>query len=224
MISIVIPVLNEERAIGALLDNIDSLAGAKEVIVADGGSTDQTRTTASSSVAVIDCPRGRGPQCNAGARRAGGGILFFLHADSRLQPDALHKIEQAVACGAGWGCLKLRFDDAHPITALVAWCSNLRVSTRGIVFGDQGIFMTRDLFERLGGFPELPLMEDYQLSLLLRGMKVRPVLADSRITSSARRFAAGGRLRALWRMSRLRRLYRSGADISVIQELYGDIR
>lgn len=224
MISIVIPVLNEERAIETLLDSIARLRGKKEVIVADGGSMDDTRRRACQRGTLVDCPRGRGIQCNTGARRARGDILFFPHADSCLQPDALVKIRQAVSLGAHWGCLKLRFDVTHPITAIIAWCSNLRVPSRGIVFGDQGIFMTQRLFRRLGGFPELPLMEDYQLSLTLREMKIPPVQIDSYIVSSPRRFAAGGHLRTLWQMRRLRRLYRSGTDISVIQALYKDTR
>jgi len=224
MISIIVPALNEEKAVETLLDNIASLSGMKEVIVADGGSTDKTKELAAARAVVLDCPRGRGTQCNAGARRAGGDILFFLHVDSCLEQDVLSKIERAVSSGAVWGCLKLRFDDGHWFTRAVAWCSNLRARWRGIVFGDQGIFMTRGLFEQLGGFPALPLMEDYQLSLLLRELKIFPALADSRITSSARRFTEGGRLRVIWRMQRLRRLYRRGVDISVIQAMYRDIR
>lgn len=224
MISVIIPALNEEKRVAALLGHLQALEGAKEIIVADGGSADRTRELAAAKAAVIRCLGGRGPQCNAGARVAGGDILFFLHADSRLEPDALLKIDQAVTDGAAWGCLKLRFDDGHWLSSVIAWCSNLRVRLRGIVFGDQGIFMTRELFERLGGLPGLPLMEDYRLSLDLRKQKIAPVQVRSHITSSARRFAKEGRLRALWRMRRLRALYRRGTDISDIQAMYGDIR
>lgn len=224
MISVVIPALNEEKTVAALLEHLKTLDGAKEVIVADGGSADATSELAAAQAVVVAGPRGRGPQCNAGAARAGGGILFFLHADSRLERDTLLKIEQTVADGAEWGCLKLRFDDRHWLSSVIAWCSNLRVHLRGIVFGDQGIFMTRELFERLGGLPELPLMEDYRLSLELREQKIPPVQVCGYITSSARRFARNGRLRTLWRMRRLRALYRRGADISAIQAMYADIR
>lgn len=224
MISLIIPVLNEENNIEALLTHVAALHGTKEIIVVDGGSTDRTRELALPLARVADCRRGRGPQCNAGARLGRGDILFFLHADSRLEQDAMQKIERAVAQGASWGCLKLRFDDTHWLTRIIALGSNLRVRLRGIAFGDQGIFMTRELFNRVGGFSPLPLMEDYQLSLDLRANKVAPVQVDSCITSLARRFIADGRLRTIWRMHRLRQLYRRGTEISVIQAMYRDVR
>ena len=224
VVSLIIPVLNEEKTIEGLLDNISALTGSKEVIVADGGSADKTKELAISRAKVIDCPRGRGPQCNMGALHADGDIFFFIHADSRLPQDALDKICLAVARGAQWGCLKLVFDDKHWFIRLVAWGSNLRVRLRGVVFGDQGIFMTKDLFESLGGFPALPLMEDYRLSLDLKARKTPPIQVSSYIISSARRFNTEGRLSAIWRMIRMRKLYRDGADFSTILEMYRDVR
>ena len=224
MISLIIPALNEEKAIEALLVNITALSGAKDVVVADGGSTDRTKELSTPFATVVDCPRGRGPQCNFGASRAVGDIFFFLHADSLLEHDALHKIELAVAQGVKWGCLKLRFDDAHWFPRLIAWASNKRVRLCGIAFGDQGIFITRGLFEQLGGFPDLPLMEDYQLSLILRERKIAPIQVNSYIVSSARRFIDGGFLRVIMQMRRLRKLYRRGADICDIKAMYRDIR
>nr|AGS53101.1 glycosyl transferase, family 2 [uncultured bacterium contig00036] len=220
----IVPTLNEERNIAALLEHVTALPGEKEIIVADGGSTDSTSELAVSWAEVFICPRGRGPQCNAGALRAGGDILFFLHTDSRLERDALPKIAQAVERGAVWGCLKLRFDDGHWLTRLIAWCSNMRVRWRGIAFGDQGIFMTRSLFAQIGGIPDLPLMEDYALSLLLKGKGLSPEQLDSYITSSARRFVSGGRLRVWLQMWSLRAQYRRGVDISILQSTYRNIR
>jgi rSAM/selenodomain-associated transferase 2 len=224
MISLIIPVLNEEKTVEDFLKHIAALNGEKEIIVADGGSNDNTKALAERQAKVIDSPRGRGRQCNAGARQASGNILFFIHADSCLEQDALLKIGRAVAQGAVWGCLKIRFDDSHIIARLVAWGSNLRVRLFGTVFGDQGIFMTRELYEQVGGFPELSLMEDYQFSINLRARKIAPTQVDSKITSSARRFIAGGRLRVIWRMQHLRVLYRQGVDISLIETMYRDIR
>ena len=224
MISIIIPVLNEEKTIEGLLDNLAALSGMKEIIVADGGSTDRTKELAKSKATVIDCLPGRGLQCNIGALRSKGDILFFIHADSQLMPEALAEIENAVAKGAAWGCLKLRFDDTHWLMRLVEWGSNFRARRRSIVFGDQGIFIKRNLLASLGGFPDLPLMEDYQLSLNLQERQITPVQVNSWITTSARRFTEVGFLRALWQMRRLRKLYRRGVDIDVIRAMYQDIR
>lgn len=230
MISLIVPVLNEEKAIEALLAHLETLSGEKEIIVVDGGSADRTiemielAAERVSVAAVIEGPRGRGPQCDAGAARASGDTLLFVHADSRLEQDALARVERAVARGAAWGCFRLRFDDAHWAARAVAWASNLRARWRGVVFGDQGIFMTRELFGEVGGFPALPLMEDYQLSLNLKKRKLPPAQINCFITSSARRLVAGGRLRTAWKMWRLRALYRRGADISIIQAMYRDVR
>lgn len=180
MISLIVPVLNEEKAIEALLAHLETLSGEKEIIVVDGGSADRTiemielAAERVSVAAVIEGPRGRGPQCDAGAARASGDTLLFVHADSRLEQDALARVERAVARGAAWGCFRLRFDDAHWAARAVAWASNLRARWRGVVFGDQGIFMTRELFGEVGGFPALPLMEDYQLSLNLKNGSCPP--------------------------------------------------
>lgn len=228
MISVIIPTLNEGENIEALLQQVTALSGiketVKEIIVADGGSTDKTARLAASRATVINCTRGRGSQLNTATRQAQGDVLLFLHADSCLEQDCLLKIEAAVAHGAVWGCLKLRFDDKHWLSGFIAWCSNIRARRRGLVFGDQGIFMTKSLFVQIDGFPDLPLMEDYELSLQLKKLGIAPTQVNSYITSSARRFLAGGRLRTWWRMWRLRRLYRSGADIAVIQAKYRNIR
>lgn len=228
MISVIIPTLNEGKNIEALLKHITALSGErevdKEIIVADGGSTDSTSKLAASCATVINCQPGRGTQLNVAAQQANGDILLFLHADSHLEQDAMLKIAQAVERGAVWGCLKLRFDDKHWLTCFIAWCSNLRVRRRGIAFGDQGIFMGKSLFEQIGGFPNLPLIEDYELSLQLKKLGILPTQVNSYITSSARRFVEGGRLRVWWRMWHLRRLYRSGVDIAVIQAKYRNIR
>lgn len=224
MISIIIPVLNEEKRIEALLEHAAALPGDKEIIVVDGGSADRTAELAAHRAVVIEGACGRGPQCNAGARMAHGDIFFFLHADSRLELNALGEIERAVAQGASWGCLKLCFGGGHWFGRIVALCSNLRARWRGLVFGDQGIFMSRGLFGQLEGFRELPLMEDYQLSLDLKKRGIAPRQIDSRIVTSARRFTSGGWLRTLWQMRRLRALYRQGVDIGEIMGCYQDAR
>ncbi|HBT94679.1 MAG TPA: glycosyl transferase family 2 [Coriobacteriia bacterium] len=228
MISIIIPVLNEEATIEDLIKRILTLdperAVAKEIIVVDGGSSDRTVSLASPQATVLTGPRGRGQQCNYGARQATGDILLFLHADCVPEKDALVDIEQAVVRGALWGCQRLRFDNRRPLATLVALCANLRARWRHIVFGDQGIFIRRDLFLRLDGFPNLPLMEDYRFSLDMRRQRLKPTLVKSRITTSSRRFDTNGYLSTLLHMYHMRRMYRSGADITRIQALYENVR
>ena len=109
---------------------------------------------------------------------------------------------------------------------ICAALSNFRAYRRRIMFGDQGMFMTRDLFERMGGFPELPLMEDYAFSLALRAAGVRPGKTRRRIVTSARRFGSSttGRLSTMYHMARLKRMYREGVPIERISREYADVR
>lgn len=223
MISVIVPVYNEERALPALLRRLDALEGAHEVIFSDGGSTDATLPLLSGR-RVATGAKGRGAQCNRAVAESGGDVLFFLHCDSAAAPDVLHQICAAVDRGAQWGCLTLRFDDQSLLYRFGAFISNLRVRWGRIAFGDQGIFMTRTLFEQVGGFPELPIMEDYEFSLRLKREKIYPAQLKSRITTSARRFHEGGALRVAWRMHRLRAMYRRGADIEAIRRAYQDVR
>lgn len=223
MISVIIPVYNEEQTLANLLPLLDSLAGEHEVLFSDGGSTDGTLELLAGH-RVIAGAKGRGAQCNRAGAEARGDVLFFLHCDSIISADALFHIRAAVDRGARWGCLTLRFDNTGLLYRLGGYISNLRVRWGHIVFGDQGIFMTRALFEQLGGFPELPIMEDYELSLGLKRTKVFPVQVKSRIITSARRFQAGGIFRVAWAMQRLRAMYRRGVDMETISRAYRDER
>jgi rSAM/selenodomain-associated transferase 2 len=228
MISVIVPLYNEEKTVLSLLSQLGRLDGAHEILLADGGSADRTRELARGALPrnarLLDFSRagarGRAAQSNAAAREAAGDIFFFLHADSRIPPGTLRHIEGAVSGGAAWGCLTLRFDDRHPLMAVCACLSNLRVRLRGIAFGDQGIFVTKELFLKEGGFPELPLMEDYEFSLRLKRRGISPVQLSCPIVTSARRFREHGRLRTMLLMLRLRRLYRNGEDIGRIAARY----
>lgn len=212
--------------IPSLSATLGRLAGA-EVILVDGGSSDRTAEAARAAMpcfTTLTAPRGRASQSNAGAAFAKGDVLFFLHADSVVEPDAALRVEQAVADGAPWGCLRLRFDDPHPFMKLCALMSDLRVRLAGVAFGDQGIFVRRGLFFELGGFPDMPLMEDYEFSLRLKRRGLSPVRVDSPITTSARRFREIGRLRCAALMWRLRAMYRRGVPVEKIAAMYGDSR
>lgn len=122
------------------------------------------------------------------------------------------------------GCFGIRFRSNNILMKCCQTISNHRIKDRKIMFGDQGIFMRRDLFFEIGGFPELPIMEDYQISLTLKEKKVALGMAKSRIYTSDRRFAEGGRLRVMLKMNWLRVMYRMGVDIQKIAEMYRDIR
>jgi rSAM/selenodomain-associated transferase 2 len=228
MISIIIPLFNEEKVVKKLLALLSRLDGDYEILLADGGSTDHTQEWARAllprNARLLEAPRGRAAQSNAAALEARGDTLFFLHADGEIEPGALRGIEQVMAEGASWGCLKLRFDDRHPLMIVCAFLSNLRVRLRGIAFGDQGIFIRRALFLATGGFPEIPLMEDYEFSLRLKRQGLFPVQLGCPIVTSARRFRQYGRLRAMFLMWRLRAQYRRGCDIGVIAARYREIR
>ena len=222
-ISLIIPVYNEAAGIGGFLRQLEGLPGDWEAIFADGGSTDGTAEQIAPHYPVISCPRGRAGQMNAGAGHSGGDILLFLHADSILPRDLCAQVLEVRSRGYSFGCFRIRFDSTSPVMKLGAFFSNLRVRLRKIAFGDQGIFMTRELFEQIGGFPEMPLMEDYQLSLSLRG-SVKLGQARGYLTTSARRFESGGMFRTMWKMKRLQHQFRRGVPVEQIAKAYRDIR
>lgn len=165
-VSIVVPALNEAAGIAVTLGALAPWrAAGHEVIVVDGGSTDATARLATAwADRVLAAPRGRARQMNAGAAAACHGVLLFLHADTRLPPGALDAIERALQRGAAWGRFDVRIDGRSRGLAVVAALMNLRSRATGIATGDQAIFVRRDAFDAVGGFPDQPLMEDVELS------------------------------------------------------------
>ena len=225
-LSIIIPMLDERRTLPSLLENLASLeSGATEIIFADGGSTDGSRElVARSGFRLLDAPRGRARQMNAGAASASGEVLLFLHADNRLPENCETLIFSALEReGCAAGCFRLRFDTDHPLMKICAFMSTFRVKRRQIAFGDQGIFVKETLFNKLGGFPDIPLMEDYRFSeMLVRETKI--AVADGFITTSARRFTDGGMLRTMWKMQKIQHFYRRGVAPEELLKLYRDVR
>ena len=213
-LSIIIPCLNEAAGIVSMLESLRPLrARGVEVIVADGGSNDDTAVLAASSAdRVVHAPRGRAAQMNAGAALARAEILLFLHADCVLPPDADQLIVMGLTGGAHqWGRFDIALDGVHPLLRVVACMMNLRSRLTGIATGDQGIFITRTLFARLGGFPALPLMEDIALSRVAKRAG-SPLCLRERIVTSARRWERHGVLRTIVLMWQLRLAYFLGAD------------
>ncbi len=214
MISIIIPVLNEAAGISAALQGLQPLRQAgHEIIVADGGSQDGTAALAAPLCdQLIHAPRGRARQMNAGAAAASGAVLLFLHADTCLPPGADELINAALADSKRrWGRFDLRLSGTHPALRLIETMMNLRSRLSGIATGDQCLFAARDLFERVGGFPDIALMEDIALSRTLK-QHGRPLCLRARVVSSSRRWETRGILRTILLMWRLRLAYFFGAD------------
>jgi rSAM/selenodomain-associated transferase 2 len=219
-ITFVVPVLNEAESIVRALHALAPLrARGHEVIVVDGGSEDGTAELARPLAdRVLVAPRGRARQMNAGARGATGDALLFLHADVRLPRDADGMVLDALAARP-WGRFDVRLDSPRALLALVGALMNLRSRVTGIATGDQAIFVRREVFERQGGYAEIPLMEDVELSARLRRLG-RPVCLRARVLVSARRWQARGTLRTIVLMWRLRLAYFLGADPARLAERY----
>jgi len=196
-ITVVVPVLNEENALPATLDNVFAQRhDAIEVIAVDGGSDDGTRGVLARypRVRVIEAPRGRAAQMNAGAARARGETLLFLHADTLLPAGALAAIEAAArAEGFVYGGFHHRFSGHDWRLALISTLHNLRCTITGIFYGDQAFFVSRRAFDAAGGFPGAQV-EDIALCQILRH-KSRPAFLPLRVVTSSRKFEAMG----VWR-------------------------
>ena len=212
-VSIVVPVLDEEGGIERSLAPLQDWrrAGA-ELVVVDGGSRDRTRELAAPLCdRLIAAPRGRAAQMNAGATASRGRLLLFLHADTHLPPGARALLEECARGPETWGRFDVRLDGRHRFLPVIAALMNWRSRVTAVATGDQAIFVTRALFERCGGFPPQPLMEDIALSKRLR--RVRPPRClRARVTTSGRRWEQGGVLRTVLLMWGLRLAYFVGVD------------
>jgi len=222
-ISVIIPVYNESSTIEGCLSVLDNLPGEWEVLFADGGSSDDTVAKIAERYPVLSCRKGRANQMNDAADHASGEVLWFLHCDSRPPQQAYTQICDAVADGALWGCFHIGFDYDGPFMGCNTVLSNRRAK-RGIAFGDQGIFVRRELFAAEGGFPALPIMEDYEFSRRLKRRGILPRLLPGQIITSGRRYRTGFPLLTMWKMFWLRCLYRAGVDINEINRRYKDVR
>lgn len=218
-VSVIIPVLDEAGRIAVLLSRLRSL-GECQIIVVDGGSRDGTIEKAEPLANVVDrSERGRARQMNAGARRAGGEVLWFVHADTLPPPGALNAIRETVRGGGVWGRFDVRLEGRQPAFRVIERFINWRSALSGIATGDQGIFVTRQAFEAVGGWPDIPLMEDVAMSRLLKRLR-RPALIRSPVVCSSRRWEEHGVWRTVWLMWRLRFAYWRGADPEALAAAY----
>jgi rSAM/selenodomain-associated transferase 2 len=223
LISIIIPTLNEAATMRDLAASLGRLRGEFEVIVCDGGSADATVEMARQcGLRVIEAPRGRGPQMNAGARLAKGETLVFLHADTRLPEDALALVADALTndgvCG---GNFSLTFGgDSREARLLTRVYPFLRLG--GMLYGDSAIFVRRCVFDRLGGYREYPIFEDCDLYRRMRRMG-RFARLNARATTSSRRFEGRFiRTFALWSLMQV--LYWLGVNPNLLDRLYKPLR
>jgi rSAM/selenodomain-associated transferase 2 len=219
-IAIVVPTLNEEAGIEACLLRLRADFPECPLVVADGGSTDRTAELAARHAQVVHSARGRARQMNAGAAVAGADVLWFVHADCVVPASALGRIRAALAdptvVGGG---LWIRFDRRSAGLEWLRVTSNLRARVLGQVFGDQAMFVRRGVFDELGGFPELPLMEDFEFSRMLR-RRGRLAVVDAAVTASARRILAHGPWRMTVLMQWLKLQYVTGVDPELIRRRY----
>lgn len=219
-LSIVIPTFNEVECISDCLRSIQALrARGHEVILVDGGSTDGTAEAAALVVErIIRSERGRAAQMNRGAAAATGDVLVFLHADTILPEDADAVLRRHVTPPA-WGRFDVRLSGDGFAFRVIEFFMNLRSRLTGIATGDQAMFVTRDLFCGEGGFADVELMEDIELSVRLK-RRMPPTCLRERVITSSRRWESDGMLRTVFRMWRLRLRYAFGVKPSELAREY----
>lgn len=221
-LAIIIPTLNEAAGIRAILAPLQALRRRGiEVIVADGGSTDDTAVLVRAGAdRVVAAPRGRARQMNRGAELTEAGVLCFLHADTRLPEGADTRILEGLRrSGRLWGRFDVHITGRSWMLRVVAFGMNCRSRWSGIATGDQAIFVRREAFRALGGFPDQPLMEDIELSARLRRLGP-PLCLRDRVLTSGRRWERHGVWRTIWLMWRLRWRYWRGVAAEKLAQEY----
>lgn len=224
MVTIIVPIYNEERVLSKNIVYFNNLARQTELLFVDGGSTDRSVEIVSRIGSLLHSGNGRSLQMNKGGFSAKGDILFFMHVDTIISPDTLLAIEVAInEKGFIGGCLTQRIDRDAFIYRLIEKQGNTRARIYKIFYGDQGIFVKRDVFEKMGGFPEVPIMEDVLFTQQLRKIGQTVILPD-RIMISARRWEKKGLIRTMLLYNLIIILFWLKVPLHKIKQFYEDIR
>jgi rSAM/selenodomain-associated transferase 2 len=222
-VSVIIPTLNEESCLAETLERLREQRPC-EVIVADGGSRDATCRLAAAADRLVHGPPGRARQMNLGAAHARGDVLLFLHADCTLEPGALAEADRALRRrGVAAGCFRMAVRASGLLYRSIDACATARVRLTGMVYGDQGLFLRRETFTRLGGFAPLRLMEDVEFSRRLR-RHGRVVVVPRRIFVSPRRWQRAGLVRQTLRNWTLTALAAAGVHPDRLAAFYPAVR
>ena len=226
LISVIIPIYNEEKALPATLDQFRSQSGAFELIAVDGGSTDRTCDIVARypDVQLLHAPKGRASQMNAGARRARGDWLLFLHADTLLPPGALRRLTDLdTASTVQAGGFRHWFSGEDWRLRLISVLDNYRCQRTRIIYGDQALFVRRALFHQLGGFPQQPILEDVAFCEKLLTV-TDPVILDEYVLTDSRKFVKMGIWRSLARVIGILIRLELGRPVAATHPFFQDVR
>lgn len=222
-ISVIIPVYNEAETINSCIANVKENCGDNcEIIIVDGSADGSTLSAVDDDgVKLITSPPGRAVQMNFGAQKAGGDILLFLHADTTLPHATGNLVRKALnAPCATAGAFKLGFDTSLRSLKWIAYIADLRCRIERVPYGDQAIFISRSNFEKSGGFPEIPLMEDVEFFQNIKRQRLEIVILKEPVTTSARRYLASGPLCCALRNTYLRLLHFCGVNHATLKNMY----
>jgi rSAM/selenodomain-associated transferase 2 len=222
-ITIIVPIYNEEQVLRENLPYLEEIREHGELIFIDGGSSDRSVEIIKDCGRVIQCAKGRSLQMNFGAKHATRSIYLFLHADNVVLPNALISIQKHIEEGFAGGCLTQRIDKKGPMYRIIEGQGNLRAKVSKVFYGDQGIFVKKDKFWKIGGFPDVPIFEDVLFTKKLRKVGKTVVLSD-KIIVSPRRWERNGIIKTTLLYNWIIILFRLGIPLEKIKGLYSDLR
>lgn len=223
MLSIIIPILNEAKILEKTLSRLHPELANHELIIVDGGSSDASVCIAEKYGRVLISGHGRAKQLNAGAAAATGDIFLFLHADIWLEPGALSAMEHALSSGYVGGGFRQKIDGKNLLYRAIEMAANLRGEYLKVFYGDSGIFLARSDFQKIGGFPDVPILEEMGFSKKLRSLG-KTTLVNPCIHLSARRWEANGIVRTTLNNWFITSLYFLGVSPEKLARLYNQVR